>query len=163
MPLTPPAAAVREELARRQLARGGWSYFDSNQVGIEPTCLAMLALSRHTGSHREVQSSWVAKLRPELGACRGLLGSWTTALALSTINILGGDDDAAGIKAARWLLGTWPGGPRVALEIQWLTARFGSGRPRVALDAECTVIPAESSHCAETTSRCSDNCQLQVA
>jgi hypothetical protein len=108
VPLTPPAATVREELARRQLARGGWSYFDSNQVGIEPTCLAMLALSRHTGSHREVQK--LLEWQNSDGSWPAFVGdgegSWTTALALSTINILGGDNDAAGDKAAQWLLGT---------------------------------------------------------
>jgi hypothetical protein len=108
VPRSSPAAVAREELARRQLARGGWSYFDSNQVGIEPTCLAMLALSRHTGSHREVQRllEW-QNLDGSWPAFAGdVEGSWTTALALSTIDVLGGDNDAAGDKAVQWLLGS---------------------------------------------------------
>ena len=68
----------------------------------------MLALSRHTESHREVQK--LLEWQNSDGSWPAFVGdgegSWTTALALSTINILGGDNDAAGDKAAQWLLGT---------------------------------------------------------
>jgi hypothetical protein len=108
VPLSSRAAVAREELARRQLARGGWSYFDSNQVGIEPTCLAMLALNRHTGSHREVQKllEWQNSDGSWPAFVGDVEGSWTTGLALSTINILNSDRDGAGDKAAQWLLGS---------------------------------------------------------
>ena len=108
MPLSSRAAVAREELTRRQLARGGWSYFDSNQVSIEPTCLAMLALNRHMGSHREVQKllEWQNSDGSWPAFVGDIEGSWTTALALSTINVLGSDSDDAGDKAAQWLLGS---------------------------------------------------------
>ena len=84
---------------------GGWAYRGSAQESIEATCLAALALMPET----ETRGAAIAFLfGSQLGdggwpAFRGdSEGSWTTALAVCTLNATG-DFAAAREKAARWL------------------------------------------------------------
>lgn len=94
-------------LAGRQLSSGGWSFTGFQQESIEGTCLAALAL----GPDTEVSGSRAITflLKSQLGdgswpAFRGdSEGSWTTALAVCSLNATG-DFAAAREKAARWLV-----------------------------------------------------------
>ena len=85
---------------------GGWAYFDSVQESLEATCLAELALApeRRANSSAAIRFLLKAQLSDDgwpafLGDSEG---SWTTALALCTLNSTG-DFTAAREKAFRWL------------------------------------------------------------
>jgi hypothetical protein len=86
---------------------GGWAYFGSAQESMEATCLAALALGPEAGTNRRGAISLL--LRSQLGdgswpAFRGDSdGSWTTALAVCTLNLTG-DFAAARDKAIGWLI-----------------------------------------------------------
>ena len=85
---------------------GGWAYFDSVQESLEATCLAELALApeRHANSSEAIL--FLLKSQLSDGGWPAFLGdsegSWTTALALCTLNSTG-DFTAAREKAFRWL------------------------------------------------------------
>lgn len=81
-----------EDLRRRQLPSGGWSYRrDVRQASLEPTCLALLALktSRGTAWRRGLQ--FLREMQNPDGAWpafegHGGQGSWTTSLAVLTLH-----------------------------------------------------------------------------
>jgi hypothetical protein len=93
-------------LAGRQLSSGGWSFTGFQQESIEGTCLAALALGPETEVTGSRAITFLLKSQLSDGswpAFRGdSEGSWTTALALCTLNATG-DFAAAREKAARWL------------------------------------------------------------
>ena len=99
-------SSLAETLKSRQMKSGGWAYFDSVQESLEATCLAELALApeRHANSSEAIL--FLLKSQLSDGGWPAFLGdsegSWTTALALCTLNSTG-DFTAAREKAFRWL------------------------------------------------------------
>ena len=99
-------SSLTETLRSRQMKSGGWAYFDSVQESLEATCLAELALApeRHANSSEAIL--FLLKSQLSDGGWPAFLGdsegSWTTALALCTLNSTG-DFTAAREKAFRWL------------------------------------------------------------
>jgi len=99
-------SSLAETLRSRQMKSGGWAYFDSVQESLEATCLAELALApeRHANSSEAIL--FLLKSQHSDGGWPAFLGdsegSWTTALALCTLNSTG-DFTAAREKAFRWL------------------------------------------------------------
>jgi hypothetical protein len=99
-------SSLAETLRSRQMKSGGWAYFDSVQESLEATCLAELALTpdRHANSSEAIL--FLLKSQLSDGGWPAFLGdsegSWTTALALCTLNSTG-DFTAAREKAFRWL------------------------------------------------------------
>ena len=99
-------SSLAETLRSRQMKSGGWAYFDSVQESLEATCLAELALApeRHANSSEAIL--FLLKSQLSDGGWPAFLGdsegSWTTALALCTLNSTG-DFTAARQKAFRWL------------------------------------------------------------
>ena len=99
-------SSLAETLRSRQMKSGGWAYFDSVQESLEATCLAELALApeRHANSSEAIL--FLLKSQLSDGGWPAFLGdsegSWTTALALCTLNSTG-DFTAAREKACRWL------------------------------------------------------------
>ena len=99
-------SSLAETLRSRQMKSGGWAYFHSVQESLEATCLAELALApeRHANSSEAIL--FLLKSQLSDGGWPAFLGdsegSWTTALALCTLNSTG-DFTAAREKAFRWL------------------------------------------------------------
>ncbi len=99
-------SSLAETLRSRQMKSGGWAYFDSVQESLEATCLAELALApeRQANSSAAILFLLISQLSD--GGWPAFLGdsegSWTTALALCTLNSTG-DFTAAREKAFRWL------------------------------------------------------------
>ena len=85
---------------------GGWAYFDSVQESLEATCLAELALAPERQANSSAAILFLLKSQLSDGGWPAFLGdsegSWTTALALCTLNSTG-DFTAARDKAFRWL------------------------------------------------------------
>jgi len=85
---------------------GGWAYFDSVQESLEATCLAELALAPERQANSSAAILFLLKSQLSDGGWPAFLGdsegSWTTALALCTLNSTG-DFTAAREKAFRWL------------------------------------------------------------
>ena len=85
---------------------GGWAYFDSVQESLEATCLAELALAPERQANSSAAIRFLLKAQLSDGGWPAFLGdsegSWTTALALCTLNSTG-DFTAAREKAFRWL------------------------------------------------------------
>ena len=85
---------------------GGWAYFDSVQESLEATCLAELALAPARQASNSAAILFLLKSQLSDGGWPAFLGdsegSWTTALALCTLNSTG-DFTAAREKAFRWL------------------------------------------------------------
>ena len=85
---------------------GGWAYFDSVQESLEATCLAELALAPERQASSSAAILFLLKSQLSDGGWPAFLGdsegSWTTALALCTLNSTG-DFTAAREKAFRWL------------------------------------------------------------
>ena len=85
---------------------GGWAYFDSAQESLEATCLAELALAPDRQANSSAAILFLLKSQLRGGGWPAFLGdsegSWTTALALCTLNSTG-DFAAAREKAFRWL------------------------------------------------------------
>jgi hypothetical protein len=85
---------------------GGWAYFDSVQESLEATCLAELALAPEMQVSSSAAILFLLKSQLSDGGWPAFLGdsegSWTTALALCTLNSTG-DFTAAREKAFRWL------------------------------------------------------------
>jgi hypothetical protein len=100
-------ASLYQELVKRQLAPGGWSYLGSPQISIEATCLGALALAGldEVRSSRALQCICLHQLRnggwpafvPDLEP------SWATTLALITLSVLA-DTSVARDHAVDWAL-----------------------------------------------------------
>jgi hypothetical protein len=106
---------IRAELAGRRLQSGGWSSLAQGlQTALEPTCLALLALSFQAGPHTLEP---LLRLERRDGSWRAFEGdeegSGLTSLALLTLNLLGARRDSQH-RAVDWLLSTrgreasWP-------------------------------------------------------
>lgn len=85
---------------------GGWAYFNSVQESLEATCLAELALAPERPASSSAAILFLLKSQLSDGGWPAFLGdsegSWTTALALCTLNSTG-NFTAAREKAFRWL------------------------------------------------------------
>lgn len=94
----PDIAELRESLAQRAAAGGGWGYVDGQPPHPEPTCLALLALSGAADrfadviaqGERSLQQHAAADGSYRLSRGRGE-AAWPTALALFTRFVLGRD------------------------------------------------------------------------
>jgi hypothetical protein len=99
-------SSLAETLRSRQMKSGGWAYFDSVQESLEATCLAELALAPERRANSSAAIRFLLKAQLSDGGWPAFLGdsegSWTTALALCTLNSTG-DFTAAREKAFRWL------------------------------------------------------------
>ena len=99
-------SSLAETLRSRQMKSGGWAYFDSVQESLEATCLAELALAPERQANSSAAIRFLLKAQLSDGGWPAFLGdsegSWTTALALCTLNSTG-DFTAAREKAFRWL------------------------------------------------------------
>ena len=99
-------SSLAETLRSRQMKSGGWAYFDSVQESLEATCLAELALAPERQANSSAAILFLLKSQLSDGGWPAFLGdsegSWTTALALCTLNSTG-DFTAAREKAFRWL------------------------------------------------------------
>jgi hypothetical protein len=99
-------SSLAETLKSRQMKSGGWAYFDSVQESLEATCLAELALAPGRQASSSTAILFLLKSQLSDGGWPAFLGdsegSWTTALALCTLNSTG-DFTAAREKAFRWL------------------------------------------------------------
>jgi len=99
-------SSLTEKLKSRQMKSGGWAYFDSVQESLEATCLAELALAPEMQVSSSAAILFLLKSQLSDGGWPAFLGdsegSWTTALALCTLNSTG-DFTAAREKAFRWL------------------------------------------------------------
>jgi Prenyltransferase and squalene oxidase repeat len=99
-------SSLAETLRSRQTKSGGWAYFDSVQESLEATCLAELALAPERQANSSGAILFLLKSQLSDGGWPAFLGdsegSWTTALALCTLNSTG-DFTAARDKAFRWL------------------------------------------------------------
>ena len=99
-------SSLAETLNSRQMKSGGWAYFDSVQESLEATCLAELALAPERQASSSAAILFLLKSQLSDGGWPAFLGdsegSWTTALALCTLNSTG-DFTAAREKAFRWL------------------------------------------------------------
>jgi hypothetical protein len=96
-----------EVLIRRQSTAGGWSFFESAQISVEATCLALLALSPLKPDAGSSPMDRLLGLQHHDGGWPAFSGdeesSWTTALALNVLNITS-DAVSAQEQALRWLL-----------------------------------------------------------
>lgn len=100
---------VSRELFKRKLPDGGWSFFGSTQISIEVTCLASMAMnSIEMGATAHTIGALLGSQTPE-GSWPAFVGdtdgSWVTALAISTLNIVNDPSDARE-KAFHWMLQT---------------------------------------------------------
>jgi len=99
-------SSLAETLKSRQMKSGGWAYFNSVQESLEATCLAELALAPERPASSSAAILFLLKSQLSDGGWPAFLGdsegSWTTALALCTLNSTG-DFTAAREKAFRWL------------------------------------------------------------
>jgi hypothetical protein len=99
-------SSLTEKLKSRQMKSGGWAYFDSVQESLEATCLAELALAPEMQASSSAAILFLLKSQLSDGGWPAFLGdsegSWTTALALCTLNSTG-DFTAARERAFRWL------------------------------------------------------------
>jgi hypothetical protein len=99
-------SSLAETLKSRQMKSGGWAYFDSVQESLEATCLAELALAPERQASSRAAILFLLKSQLTDGGWPAFLGdsegSWTTALALCTLNSTG-DFTAARERAFRWL------------------------------------------------------------
>ena len=99
-------SSLAETLKSRQMKSGGWAYFDSVQESLEATCLAELALAPERQASSSAAILFLLKSQLTDGGWPAFLGdsegSWTTALALCTLNSTG-DFTAARERAFRWL------------------------------------------------------------
>jgi hypothetical protein len=99
-------SSLAETLKSRQMKSGGWAYFDSVQESLEATCLAEFALAPARQASNSAAILFLLKSQLSDGGWPAFLGdsegSWTTALALCTLNSTG-DFTAAREKAFRRL------------------------------------------------------------
>jgi len=94
-------------LLTRQLRSGGWSYFGSQQSSVEATSLAVMALSTESPNAARYGLDQMLDLQRRDGAWPAFVGdseaSWTTALALCTLNGTG-EFTSAREMAFHWLV-----------------------------------------------------------
>jgi len=94
-------------LLTRQLRSGGWSYFSSEQSGVEATTLAIMATSSESPEAARSGLNHLSDLQRQDGAWPAFRGdpgaSWTTALVLCALNGTG-DFASARESAFRWLV-----------------------------------------------------------
>lgn len=99
-------ALLTEVLHSRRMDSGGWAYRGSAQESIETTCLAALAFTSDTDS-RCAANAFLLRSQLANGSWPAFPGdsegSWTTALAVCTLNMTG-EFEAQRDKAARWLV-----------------------------------------------------------
>jgi squalene cyclase len=97
------------ELKRRQLPQGGWSFGNSLQPGVEPTCLAILALAAESSAVPDRSMRLLLSLQRPEGSWPAFAGdrdgSWTTALTALTLSRMETDPRPLE-KAISWLLDT---------------------------------------------------------
>jgi hypothetical protein len=100
-------SAIEKTLLQRQLPSGGWSFFSSEQVSMEATCLAGLALGSASDGIAVATVRFLKKSQLSDGGWPAFLGdsegAWTTALALCALTVLNEISNASD-KALRWLL-----------------------------------------------------------
>jgi len=103
-------AAILDELAQAVQSEGGWSYSSTGASQVEPTCLALLALSSQRDRWGAIIERGLATLtswQDADGAWRVRSGRdeavWPTSLALFTLASLDAEPLARGL-AAGWLL-----------------------------------------------------------
>lgn len=98
-----------DELRRRELPSGGWSFFGSPQMSLEATCLAAFSLldERPMASPQIIRPLLQAQLSN--GSWPSFIGdgesSWTTALAICALNSVN-DSSGARERGQSWLLKT---------------------------------------------------------
>src|SRR5580658_2352030 len=94
-------------LLTRQLRSGGWSYFGSEQSGVEATTLAIMATTSESPEAARSGLNHLSDLQRQDGAWPAFRGdpgaSWTTALVLCALNGTG-DFASARESAVRWLV-----------------------------------------------------------
>jgi hypothetical protein len=94
-------------LLTRQLRSGGWSYFGSEQSGVEATTLAIMATTSESPEAARSGLNHLSDLQRQDGAWPAFRGdpeaSWTTALVLCALNGTG-DFASARERAFRWLV-----------------------------------------------------------
>ena len=99
--------SLSDTLGSRQLKSGGWAYLNSRQESVEATCLAELALACETQTTGSAAIEFLLELQLADGGWPAFEGdpegSWTTALALCTLNATG-DFVAARERALGWLV-----------------------------------------------------------
>lgn len=99
--------ALHQELAIRQLPCGGWSYFKSQQLSIEATCLGALALIGLDQQASEKALLCLSKHQLQNGAWPAFVPdrepSWTTSLALVTFSVLA-DTVSERDRAVEWAI-----------------------------------------------------------
>src|SRR5712692_231223 len=100
---------ILQELTRRQLPHGGWSYhLASRQASLEPTCLSLLALRSNESEAENRGLRFVISMQNPNGSWQAFEGddregSWTTSLALWALQ--GRAAHASLIdRGQRWLL-----------------------------------------------------------
>jgi hypothetical protein len=100
---------VIEELVRRSLRSGGWSFLEHPQASVEATCLAALALSQERPYVADAAIRFLLLHQHQNGAWPAFEGdresSWTTALTLITLTMFN-DMSEARERALRWLIET---------------------------------------------------------
>jgi hypothetical protein len=94
-------------LAERRLPLGGWGYLSCPQTSVEATSLAVMALGPEALDAARPGIAQLLTLQRPDGSWPAFLGdsdgSWTTALALSTLNAMNDFADSRE-KALRWLI-----------------------------------------------------------
>ena len=97
------------ELRRRELPQGGWSFGNFPQPGVEPTCLAILALASEPSAVPNRSMRLLLNLQHRDGSWPAFAGdqdgSWTTALTALTLSRIESDPTPRE-KAISWLLDT---------------------------------------------------------
>lgn len=100
---------LKQELASRQLPRGGWPFTDrSSQAALEPSCLALLALRADKDAARDLAIRFILADQNPNGSWPAFVGddaegSGLTGLALLALNRCGIKGEATG-RGFRWLL-----------------------------------------------------------
>ena len=98
---------IAQNLAKRQLASGGWSYAGSQQASIEATCLSALGLALADEASAALAIRFLTNSQLTDGGWPAFEGdpepSWTTALCLSTLTAVNDVSDARE-RALHWLL-----------------------------------------------------------
>src|SRR5579862_7203532 len=81
---------LRRELHLRQRLGGGWSFTGSQQISIESTCMAALALADETQASTGVSTEFLLKSQLADGSWPVIQGdsegAWTTAFSLCCLN-----------------------------------------------------------------------------
>lgn len=104
-----PVDVLERRLIASQLPSGGWGFrCSASQAAFEPTCLALLALRHHLGEPLDRGLRFLFASQNPNGSWPAFSGddregSWTTALAVTTL-VNCGDVTPAIARGLRWLL-----------------------------------------------------------